>query len=287
VADTLWLAKISCAGEAPMTLRTRTSAAVPGPDQRWEPIADPFAAARLSGAEPRDPSVLAETSPALGEALRLIDRELLPPLEPSKIIGIGRNYAAHAAELGHEVPRSPLSFFKPPSSLLVSGRPLLLPRGYERIDMESELVVVIGRRAKAVAAEAAWDHVAGYLLGNDVSCRDLQRADGQWTRAKGFDGFAPVSAFLRLVAPGTVLAGEGLRIQGRLDDQLVQDGGVEQMIFSIPTLIEHLSACMTLEPGDLIFTGTPEGVSPLQPGQVVRVEAAGAPALAPVVTPLL
>ncbi|MCA9683933.1 MAG: fumarylacetoacetate hydrolase family protein [Myxococcales bacterium] len=285
MADTLWLTRIAPASPtAPPTLRARTDGSLPTPTQHWEPIADPFEQARLADA---DPWSLANEAPALDQPITLLDHRLLPPVAPSKIIGIGRNYAAHAAELGNEVPTSPLSFFKPPSSLLASGQPLVLPRGYERIDMEAELVVVIGRRARSIAAARAWDHVAGYLMGNDVSCRDLQRSDKQWTRAKGFDGFAPVSAFLRMVAPGTELPGD-LRVQGYLDDRPVQDAAAELMIFSIPTLIEHLSACMTLEPGDLIFTGTPEGVSPLSPGQIVRV-AGSHPTLhlAPVVNPIV
>nr|WP_255216183.1 fumarylacetoacetate hydrolase family protein [Pseudenhygromyxa sp. WMMC2535] len=209
-------------------------------------------------------------------------------MAPTKIIAIGRNYAAHAAELGNEVPSTPISFFKPPSCLLASGQPLALPRGYERVDMEAELVLVIGARARSVRAEDAWAHVAGYLMGNDVSCRDLQRADKLWTRAKGFDGFGPVSAFARLVPPGWVLPAD-LEVHGFLDDERVQAGSVAQMIFSIPTLIEHLSACMTLEPGDMIFTGTPAGVSALEPGKVTRVALGGREDfhLAPVVTPVV
>lgn len=286
-SETLWLARIAGPADAPWPrcLRCRSEGGRPGPDQRWEPIPDPFHAARWRGG---DPVAIAGQCEALGEAIVLGagEAKLLPPLEPSKILAIGRNYAAHARELGNEVPETPISFFKPPSCLSVSGQAVELPRGYARIDMESELVVVIGARARKVPAARAWDHVAGYLLGNDVSCRDLQKSDKQWTRAKGFDGFGPVSAFVRLVEPGWELPSEDLRIHGYLDDQRVQDGSVAAMIFSIPTLIEHLSACMTLEPGDLIFTGTPEGVSPLSPGQVARVELQGLE-LAPVVTPLL
>ncbi|HVH97430.1 MAG TPA: fumarylacetoacetate hydrolase family protein [Enhygromyxa sp.] len=270
--NTLWLARILGDDRRPLTLRTRTDGEAPGPDACWEPIADPFATASFEGG---DPATLAATAAALGPARALLDQRLLPPIHPQKIIGIGRNYKAHAEELGNEVPTTPLTFFKPTSCLLVSGDALELPRGYQRIDMEAELVVVIGRRARKLAAERAWEHVAGYLLGNDVSCRDLQQSDKQWTRAKGFDGFGPVSPFLRLVEPGWALPVEQLEIRGYLNDERVQTGACELMIFSIPTLIEHLSACMTLEPGDLIFTGTPAGVSPLAPGNVVRVELGG------------
>lgn len=270
--STLWLARIVGDDGRPISLRTQTDGEAPGPAARWQAIADPFETASF---EAGDPATLAAAAEPLGPARTLVDRRLLPPVQPQKLIGIGRNYKAHAEELGNEVPTTPLTFFKPASCLLVSGDPLELPRGYQRIDMEAELVVVIGRRARAVTAERAWEHVAGYLLGNDVSCRDLQKSDKQWTRAKGFDGFGPVSPFLRLVEPGWQLPVEQLQIRGYLNDERVQAGACELMIFSIPTLIEHISACMTLEPGDLIFTGTPAGVSPLAPGNVVRIELDG------------
>jgi 2-keto-4-pentenoate hydratase/2-oxohepta-3-ene-1,7-dioic acid hydratase in catechol pathway len=276
---TIWLARTHSDNLRPLTLRTRTDGVAPGPDAIWEPIADPF---ESTG----DPAKNAAAAAPTGPALSLLDRRLLPPIRPQKIIGIGRNYKAHAEELGNEVPTTPLTFFKPPSCLLTSGDALELPRGFQRIDMEAELVVVIGRQARKVAAAQAWDHVAGYLLGNDVSCRDLQQSDKQWTRAKGFDGFGPVSPFVRLVEPGWVLPVEQLEIRGYLNDEQVQTGACELMIFSIPTLIEHLSACMTLEPGDLIFTGTPAGVSPLAPGNVVRVELGGLD-LGRLVTPIV
>lgn len=269
LADTLWLAR-TCEREVVCSWRCRTNGEAPGPNTTWEPIADPF-----TGAQPSDPAIRAAEAPALGQARALIGQRLLPPCAPQKIFGIGRNYRAHAQELGNEVPTTPLSFLKPPSCLIVSGDALVLPRGYERIDMESELVVVIGRRARAVTAEHAWQHIAGYMLGNDVSCRDLQNRDKQWTRAKGLDGFGPVSPFMRLVEPGWELPVGELEIHGYLDDLPVQTGRLSDMIFSIPTLIEHLSEGMTLEPGDLIFTGTPAGVAALSPGQVVRIELVG------------
>jgi 2-keto-4-pentenoate hydratase/2-oxohepta-3-ene-1,7-dioic acid hydratase in catechol pathway len=273
MTETLWIARTRV-GDELTSWRARTRGEAPGPDTRFEAIADPFALAR-SRREPCDPATLAAQAEALGEPRTLAELALVPPCSPQKVFGIGRNFRAHAEELGNEVPKTPLSFLKAPSCLLVSGEPLPLPRGYERIDMESELVVVIGRRARAVTAAQAWDHVAGYLLGNDVSCRDLQRRDKQWTRAKGLDGFGPVSAFIRLVEPGWQLPVDELEIHGYLDDMRVQSGRLSAMIFSIPALIEHLSEGMTLEPGDLIFTGTPAGVSALSPGQVVRVELAG------------
>jgi 2-keto-4-pentenoate hydratase/2-oxohepta-3-ene-1,7-dioic acid hydratase in catechol pathway len=272
MTDTLWLARTRIEDRV-TTWRGRTDGHAPEADLRWEPIADPFGIARTRR-DLCDVTSLIASTPALGEPRRLSE-PLLPPCSPQTIFGIGRNYRAHAEELGNEVPETPLVFLKAPSCLIASGEALTLPRGYERIDMEAELVVVIGRRARAVAAVDAWRHVAGYLLGNDVSCRDLQNRDKQWTRAKGFDGFGPVSSFMRMVEPGSSLPVEQLEICGYLDDRLVQRGRASAMIHPIPALIEHLSEHMTLEPGDLIFTGTPAGVSALAPGQVVRVELEG------------
>ena len=256
----------------------------PDPSTQWQPIADPVALARASD-EALELCALVRDAAPLGPPRALVAEEFLPPLVPQKVFGIGRNYRAHAAELGNEVPKTPLSFLKAPSCLLASGAALALPRGYERIDMESELVVVIGRRARAVGADAAWGHVGGYLLGNDVSCRDLQKRDKQWTRAKGMDGFGPVSPFVRVVEPGWELPVDAIELVGYLDDLEVQRSSLAAMVFSIPALIEHLSEHITLEPGDLVFTGTPAGVSALSPGQVVRVELEGL-ALGRLVTPL-
>jgi 2-keto-4-pentenoate hydratase/2-oxohepta-3-ene-1,7-dioic acid hydratase in catechol pathway len=272
MTDTLWLARTRSHDHV-TTWRGHTDGRAPGPDLRWEPIADPFTVARTRR-EPCDVASLLASTPALGEP-RALHEPLIPPCSPQTIFGIGRNYRAHAEELGNEVPETPLVFIKVPSCLIASGEPLALPRGYARIDMEAELVVVIGRRARAVAAADAWGHVAGYLLGNDISCRDLQASDKQWTRAKGFDGFGPVSSFMRMVEPGSSLPVEQLEICGYLDDRPVQRGRMSAMIHPIPALIEHLSEHMTLEPGDLIFTGTPAGVSALAPGHVVRVELDG------------
>jgi 2-keto-4-pentenoate hydratase/2-oxohepta-3-ene-1,7-dioic acid hydratase in catechol pathway len=283
MTDTLWLARTRTDDHV-TCWRGHTDGEAPGPHLRWEPIADPFAAAR-SRAEPCDPTTLLASAPALGDARPLRER-LLPPCTPQTIFGIGRNYRAHAEEMGHEVPESPLVFLKAPSCLLASGDALPLPRGFDRIDMEAELVVVVGRRARSIAAADAWGHVAGYLVGNDVSCRDLQARDKQWTRAKGFDGFGPVSAFMRMVEPGWPLPTEQLEICGYLDDREVQRGRVSSMIYPIPALIEHLSEHMTLEPGDLIFTGTPAGVSALSPGQRVRIELEGLD-LGRLVTPII
>jgi 2-keto-4-pentenoate hydratase/2-oxohepta-3-ene-1,7-dioic acid hydratase in catechol pathway len=262
---TTWLGRILHHDRA-RAVRVRTGGTSPSPDARVELIDDPL--------QSDDPFEFIDKAEAV-DAGALSDFELLPPIKPSKVIGIGRNFRAHAAELGNEVPETPLSFMKAPSCLLGSGRSIDLPRGYERIDMEAELVVVIGRVAKSVEASRAWRHVLGYTLGNDVSCRDLQRSDKQWTRAKGFDGFGPLGPLVRLTPPGFVPPLPDMRIQGLLDDELRQDGSLADLIFPIGTLIEHLSACMTLEPGDLIFTGTPAGVPALSPGCTATVEMRG------------
>lgn len=277
-----WLGRVRDREGQIQWVRAITGGEAPGPETEIEAIASPFA-------DPEgDPWVVVSGAAGLagGPRGRLADFALEAPLAPSKVLGVGRNYRAHAAELGNEVPAEPLLFFKPPSCLVPSGAVVELPRGFERIDLEGELVVVIGRRARAVAAADAWRHVAGYCLGNDISCRDLQKRDGQWTRAKGFDGFGPLSAMVRLTPPGYELDAAALRLRASLDDRPCQDATADAMIFPIPALIEVISACMTLLPGDIIFTGTPAGVAPLAPGQVVRIHSEGPLALMPVVTPL-
>jgi 2-keto-4-pentenoate hydratase/2-oxohepta-3-ene-1,7-dioic acid hydratase in catechol pathway len=189
---------------------------------------------------------------------------------PSKIVGIGQNYRAHAAEMGKGIPEEPLMFLKPPSSVIGDGVPIERPAVYERVDFEGELGVVIGKRAKNVSREDALDYVAGYTCVNDVSCRDLQKKDGQWARAKGFDSFCPVGP---RVVPG--LDPSNLRITTRLNGVVKQDSSTSDMIFDVPTIIAFVSRHMTLEQGDLITTGTPAGVANLSPGDVVEVEISG------------
>ena len=190
---------------------------------------------------------------------------------PSKIVCVGRNYLEHARELGNEMPERPLLFFKPPSSIIADGETILLPTASERVEHEAEIGVVIGRRARDVAAEEALGFVAGYLPLNDVTARDLQRADGQWTRAKGFDTFCPMGT----MAPADGVDPSELEIIGRVNGEIRQQGRASDMAFPIPVLIEYISAIMTLEPGDVIATGTPAGVGPLKPGDVVEVEVPG------------
>ncbi len=266
------------------TVRVWTGGDAPRPDDTVEEITDPFQAAHpLSGdhalgdGDP-DAAELAWELPALPGGLRrpLGELELAPPIRPGKIVCIGRNYRAHAAEMGNEVPTEPLLFFKPGSALVGSGQPIELPSGYDRIDMEAELVLVIGREGRRIRAENAARHIAGYTLGNDVSCRDLQRRDKQWTRAKGFDTFAPLGPFVRIADPEAPLPRDA-RIQGFVDGERKQDAPLSDMVFDFGTVLAYISACMSLEPGDIIYTGTPEGVSPLVPGTRTRVELQGYP----------
>lgn len=263
---------------AQVSVRIWTQGGAPTPDDRVEEIDDPFLASSPHAGAPDwgDPYRLAHETPARPGGLSgpLRDFELAPPVRPGKVLCIGRNYRAHAEELGNEVPTTPLLFTKPPSALIASGASIVLPPEDYRIDYEGEIVAVIGRRARNISSDEAFDHIAGYTLGNDVSCRDLQRSDKQWTRAKGFDTFAPCGPFVRMCPPGQALD-PSVRVCTFLRDEPVQDGPVSRMIFGLPTLLEHISACMSLEPGDLLYTGTPAGVGQLSAGDVVRVEAAG------------
>jgi len=190
---------------------------------------------------------------------------------PSKIVCVGRNYVEHARELGNEVPERPLLFLKPPSALVADGEPVVLPRASERVEHEGEIAVVIGRTARRVAAGEAWSYVAGIAPLNDVTARDLQKADGQWTRAKGFDTFCPMGA----VVPLHGLDVAALEVVCRVNGEERQRGSIGQMAFDVPALLQYISGVMTLEPGDVVATGTPAGVGPLRPGDVVEVEIPG------------
>src|SRR5690242_2513835 len=191
-------------------------------------------------------------------------------LRPSKIIGIGRNYVAHARELGNEVPEVPILFFKPPTSLIGPGEPILLPRVSQRVEFEGEIGVVIARRIRNADADLAERSIGGYVCVNDVTCRDLQKADGQWGRAKGFDTFCPAGPRL---ASG--LDWRNLELTCRVNGVERQRAKATEMHFSIPDLVSFLSQIMTLEPGDLIATGTPAGTGPLHDGDTVEVEISG------------
>lgn len=203
--------------------------------------------------------------------------ELLPPVTPSKIVCVGRNYREHARELGNEIPTEPLLFFKPPSSLLAPGGVVRLPKFSERVDFEGELVLVIGKRARKLSSAANWrEYVRGCTLANDVSARDLQKKDGQWARAKGCDTFCPIGP---LVSDELDLDA-GVTFETRINGELRQQASTADLIFSVPVLLSFITAAMTLEPGDIILTGTPSGVGPLKPGDRVEVSAAGVGTLA-------
>jgi 2-keto-4-pentenoate hydratase/2-oxohepta-3-ene-1,7-dioic acid hydratase in catechol pathway len=192
------------------------------------------------------------------------------PVRPSKIIGIGRNYLEHARELGNEMPTVPILFFKPTTALIASGDAILLPSVSTRVEFEAEIGVVIGKRVRNVDPTAAERAIDGFVCVNDVTCRDLQKTDGQWGRAKGFDTFCPVGP---KVATG--LDWRTLEVICRVNGVQRQRGRSTDMAFSIPGLISFLSGIMTLEPGDLIATGTPAGTAPLHHGDVVEVEIPG------------
>ncbi|HEX8430636.1 MAG TPA: fumarylacetoacetate hydrolase family protein [Longimicrobium sp.] len=190
---------------------------------------------------------------------------------PSKIVCVGRNYLEHARELGNDVPERPLIFLKPSSSLIGEGDAIVLPAASNQVEHEGEIALVIGTRARNVSAADAWDYVAGVAPLNDVTARDLQKTDGQWTRAKGFDTFCPLGT----PVPVATEDREGLEVICRVNGEVRQQGRASEMAFSIPVLIEYISAVMTLEPGVVIATGTPAGISMLSPGDVVEVEIPG------------
>ncbi len=201
------------------------------------------------------------------EQVRLADARLLSPVLPrSKVVGIGRNYAAHAAELGHDLPAEPLMFLKPNTSVVGPGDPVFYPRQTSELHFEGELAVVIGRICRDVPENGVADVIWGYTVGNDVTARDLQRSDVQFTRAKGFDSFCPLGPWIE-----TELDVSDVRVQTWLNGDLKQDGTTKDMIFGVPELVAHVSSVMTLLPGDVILTGTPEGVGPMEVGDEVEV----------------
>jgi len=204
------------------------------------------------------------------EAYELSDVDLLLPCLPSKIIAVGRNYREHAAEMNTEVPTYPLVFLKPPSSLITSGESIILPPQSKRVEHEAELAVVVGKRSRWLTKENALDAVFGYTIANDVTARDLQRLDGQWSRAKGFDTFCPVGPWIETEFDPTDAI-----ITCQVNNTLRQMSSTREMIFSIQQLMMYTSSIMTLEPGDLILTGTPAGVGLLQAEDQVSVHIDG------------
>ena len=202
--------------------------------------------------------------------LPLAEARLLPPVLPGKILCIGRNYAAHVREHNAEIPEVPLLFLKPPSSLIGPEDTILLPPQSQQVEHEGELVVVLGRRGRWIAAEEALDYLLGYTVGNDVTARDLQRRDGQWTRAKGFDTFCPVGPWIE-----TDFDSADALVTCSVNGEMRQMASTRDMLFTVRQLVAYASSVMTLEPGDLLFTGTPAGVGPLEPGDRVEVSIEG------------
>jgi 2-keto-4-pentenoate hydratase/2-oxohepta-3-ene-1,7-dioic acid hydratase in catechol pathway len=207
-----------------------------------------------------------------GEAVAPLDQvELLAPCQPSKIVAVGLNYRAHAAEAGHPAPAEPVIFMKPPTAVIGPGAAIVYPTQLsQRVDYEAELAVVISRRARHVRRQDAFDYVWGYTCANDVTARDLQQRDGQWTRAKSFDTFCPLGPW---IVPNLDVS--DLAVRSRVNGELRQDGRTGDMIFPVDELIAFVSAVMTLGPGDVILTGTPAGIGPLQLGDRVTVEVEG------------
>jgi len=208
-----------------------------------------------------------------GEVLPLEDVTLLPPCQPSKIVCVGLNYVQHAQELKMPLPEEPILFLKPPSAVLPPGGQIIYPPSSQQVDYEGEMAVVISKRCRDVPAEEAENYILGYTCFNDVTARDLQKRDGQWTRAKSFDTFAPFGPGIARIDPSH--AG----IKTRVNGHTVQDSNTSDLIFSVPLLIEFISRVMTLEQGDVIATGTPPGVGPLKRGDSVEVEIEGIGAL--------
>ena len=206
------------------------------------------------------------------ERIPLAQASLLPPVQPSKIVCVGRNYREHAAELGHDVPQEPLLFFKPPSSLLPPGATILRPKVSARTDYEGELGVVIARRCHRLAdGDDVRPYILGYTCVNDFTARDLQNKEPQWVRGKGFDTFCPVGP---IVTDG-IDPWAGVQVETRVNGDVRQSGNTRDFIFPLDVVIRYISQIMTLEPGDLIATGTPQGVGPVVAGDIIEVSIKG------------
>jgi 2-keto-4-pentenoate hydratase/2-oxohepta-3-ene-1,7-dioic acid hydratase in catechol pathway len=204
------------------------------------------------------------------ETIALQGARLMPPSMPTKIVCVGINYKTHAAEMGHKLPSEPVIFLKPPTAMNATGGEIHIPPGVGQVDYEGELAIVIGRRAHRVPVSEASSHVLGYTCANDVTARDLQRKDGQWTRAKGFDGFCPLGPWVETdVDPNDVL------LETYLNGERVQSARTSDLIFGVDELVSFASHVMTLLPGDVVLTGTPSGIGPMQAGDVVEVRIEG------------
>jgi 2-keto-4-pentenoate hydratase/2-oxohepta-3-ene-1,7-dioic acid hydratase in catechol pathway len=218
-----------------------------------------------------------------GERHELEGVRLLAPVIPrSKVVAVGRNYAAHAAELGNAVPTTPLTFFKPNTSVIGPGDAIVHPRVSEQVSFEGELAVVIGRICKEVPESRAAEVIFGYTVANDVTARDLQKSDGQWARAKGYDTFCPLGPWITTHQTLDEVADLGIRTT--LDGVEKQNGRTSDMVHSVPALIAYITSFTTLLPGDVILTGTPEGVGTMRPGQEVSIEIEGIGTLTNTVT---
>lgn len=222
---------------------------------------DPFA-------YPDPISYIASPEPAGERPLDTV--RLLAPVRPSKVIGVGLNYATHAREFGWQLPPEPLIFLKPPSAMIGPGDTIVCPPESGQVEFEGELAAVIGRKARRVTPEEAPSVILGYTCGNDVTARDIQRAEGQWSRAKGFDTFAPLGPWVALR-----LDASDVWITTRVNGVTRQDDRTSSLIFTVPELVSFISHVMTLEPGDVILTGTPAGTGLLRPGDTVEVEIEG------------
>src|SRR4026209_1916109 len=205
-----------------------------------------------------------------GETVALGDVSLLAPVLPSNLVCVGKNYAAHAAEFGMQVPEEPLLFLKPSTAVIGPGDPIGLLPISDRVDFEGELAVVIGRLARGVRTEDVFKYILGYTCANDVTLRDLQKTEDQWARAKGFDGSAPIGPWIE-----TDLDPNDAIVRTRLNGEIRQQESTSEMVFGVATLIEYVTEFITLLPGDVLLTGTPEGVAPLASGDVVEVESEG------------
>ena len=201
-----------------------------------------------------------------GELFPLADVTLLAPCVPTKVVAVGLNYTDHAAELSMEIPDEPIIFLKPAESVIGPGERIVYPAASQQVDYEAELGIVIKKKAKSVSQDSAPDYILGYTCANDVTARDLQRKDGQWTRAKSFDTFAPIGPWI-----DTGFDPTDAIVEARLNGEVKQSSSTSHMIFSVPKLVSFISGVMTLNPGDVIMTGTPPGVGPMKPGDNIEI----------------
>ena len=205
-----------------------------------------------------------------GETFSLAEVKLLAPVEPKKIVLVGLNFASHAAEIHQETPSEPLIFFKPSSAVIASGEEIVLPHQSTQVEIEAELTVVIGKRAKNVAEDKVGDHILGYTVANDVTARDIQFSDLQWARSKAFDSFCPVGPWIE-----TDFVPENKRISSTINGETKQDASTSEMVYSPEYLISYISQNFTLEPGDIVLTGSPAGISRVVAGDVVQCSIEG------------